>query len=86
MSEPFSNVTTPNDEFVYSNIRIKWTSNIIRIPMCAHSQVQIYLDIPMVNMWHLNIFRYPFNKLCGIQIYSDICSGPFHQFCSSLDN
>ena len=50
----------------------------------ATSEVQIYLNICLVNMWHLNIFRYLFGELCGIQIYSDICLGPFYDICPSL--
>ena len=34
-----------SDEHEYSNIRIKWPSNIIRIRIRAISPVRIYLDI-----------------------------------------
>ena len=63
-------------------IQINWPSNIIHI--CAISPEQIYSDIHLVNMWHPNIFWYSFTKLCGIQIYSDICLDPFYDIHSSL--
>ena len=68
--------------FGYLN-QIAWS--IIRIHIFAISRVQIYLDICLVNMWHPNIFRYLFCKLCGIQIYSNILYGPFYDIRSSLD-
>ena len=76
-NKPVSKVITISDEYLYSNIRIKLPSTIIRICIHAISRVQIYSDMRSVNMWHPNIFGYLFGKLCGIQIYSDICSGPF---------
>ena len=78
----FFKVTTISDEYEYLNIRIKWPSNILRI--CAISRVGIYSDIRLVNMWHPNIFGYLSRKLCGIQIYSDICLGSFYDIRLSL--
>ena len=68
-----------SDECDYSNkLALKYNSYL------CHSPVQIYLDIHLVNMWHPNIFWYSFTKLCGIQIYSDICLDPFYDIHSSL--
>ena len=60
MSEPFSKISSISDDYEYSNIRIKLPSNIIRIRIRAISGVRIYSDIRLVNMWHLNLFRYSF--------------------------
>ena len=76
-NEPVSKVITISDEYSYSNIRIKLPSTMIHIRIHAISRVQIYSDMRSVNMWHPNICEYLSGKLCGIQIYSDICSGPF---------
>ena len=59
MSESFSKVTTISDEYKYSNIQIKWPSNIIciraiyeyfwtfvRFIICG---IRIYSDIRLVN-------------------------------------
>ena len=54
------------------------------ICICSIFLVQIYSDIGLVNMCPPNIFRYLFGKLCGIWIYSDICSGPIYDTRSSL--
>ena len=86
MSEPFSKVNTIRDDHKYSNIWIRWPSNIVCICICAISQVQIYSDIRLVNIWHLNIFVYSLGKLCGIRICFDICFGPFYDIRSSLSH
>ena len=57
---------------------------MICICICAISRAQTYFYICLVNMWHLNIFRYWFGKLFVIQIYSDICLGPWYDIRSSL--
>ena len=57
---------------------------VILIRICAISRVQIYLDIHSIYMCHPNIFGYLFGKLCEIQIYSDLPSGPFYDICSKL--
>ena len=62
----------------------KCPSNIIRICIRAISWVQIYLDIFLEIIWHANIFKYLFGKLCGIQIYSDTCSVHFMIFAHHL--
>ena len=49
-----------SDEYEYSNIQIKWLSNIICICICAISGIRIYSDICLVNMLHPNIFGYSF--------------------------
>ena len=45
MSEPFSKISSTSDEYEYLNFRIKLPSNIIRSPICAISDVQIYLYV-----------------------------------------
>ena len=48
------------------------------------SKVRIYLDICLVNMLHLNLFKYLFGTYCSIGIYLVICSFPFYDIRSSL--
>ena len=84
INELFFKVTTLSHEYEYLNIQIKWPSNIICIHIYAISRVRISWDIHSVNTRHPNIFGYSFVKLCGIRIYSDICSGPFWDIHSSL--
>ena len=84
MSESFFKVTAISYEYEYTNIQIKWPSNIIRICICAISRVRIYLYTCLANMWHPNILGYLFGKLFGIQIYLDIRLGPYHDIRSSL--
>ena len=54
MSDPFYTVSLISDEYKYSDIRVKWHSNVIRIRICDISGVQIYSDIHSVNMLYLN--------------------------------
>ena len=77
MCGPFQKNSSISDNYKYSNIRIKGPSNIIYIHICAISEVQIYSDICLVNMLHLNIFRSSVGTYCGIRIYSDIRLCPF---------
>ena len=85
MSKPFSKISSAGDEYEYLNIRINLQLNNIRIPICAISGVQIYLDVRQINMWHPNIFGYSSGRQCDIQIYSDLRSCPFYDICSPLD-
>ena len=84
MSEPFSKVTTSSEEYKYSNIWIKWPSNIICICISTIFWVWIYSDIHSLYMWHSNIFRYLLDKLCGIRIYFNIRLCPFYDIRSLL--
>ena len=49
--------------FEYSNIRIKWLSNIIRICIRGISPVRIYSDICSYIFWQPNIFKNLFVNL-----------------------
>ena len=60
ISECFKKNSLISDEYEYSNIQIKWPSNIIRIRIRAISRIRIYSDIRSVNMLHPNIFGYSF--------------------------
>ena len=84
MSEAFYKISSISDNYEYSNIQIKWPSNIICLHIRAISGVQIYSYIRSVNMLHSNIFRYSPGTYCCIRIYSDICSCHFYYICSSL--
>ena len=60
ISECFKKNSSISDEYVYSNIQIKWPSNIICICIRAISGIGIYSDICSVNMLHPDIFGYSF--------------------------
>ena len=59
ISKPFKKKFI-SDEYEYSNILIKWPSNMICIHICAICGVQVYLVICSVNMLNPNIFGYSF--------------------------
>ena len=68
--------------FKYSNMQIKWPSNIIR----AISPVRIYLDIHSLIFGQPNIFKYLFVNSYKSRIYLNICSEPYYNICISFFN
>ena len=64
-SKPFLKLPSISNEYEYSNIRIKWPLNIIRIRICAISGIWIYLvhNVPSEYIWifvdvHFMIFAH----------------------------
>ena len=62
--------------FKYSNIRIKWCLNTIRIFLCAISPVTIYSDIHLSIFGQPNIFEYLFVSSSKSEYIFYICLGP----------